>query len=254
MNDYVAEFPPDVSGGDDKALGQTMKKSMAQLRAAPPLMQHRMLSPYLHGQAFIAHFRRDGWERINRIYRDFPLSSEQIMHPRKYYPRRDFPKRITLAGLPSDGTHVRWRRATGTTIGEIGVMALVETWGQLLEDPTLARSAGKVAAGWDGDCLVRFEDRADARRTTVVLVTTWDTPEDADEMHDACLRWARWWSASDEDRRGATVARPSRGGRPGLDVICVLTETPRPRPGFVPAIPAYTRTTVRSLSGPEDKP
>ena len=252
MMAYFLEKGPDDPKTNMGKIQEEAMRSSKRLLSAPPWVQHRFLSPYFDGLAFITHFRKDGWERVNRIYDDLPLSAEQILHPRKYYPRRDFPKRIDLVNPVVVGGRAKgpWRRCSDTTLGEIGVIALVETWGKLLGDATLTGSARKVAGGWDGDRLVRYEDATGGDRTIVFFVTTWDTPEDAAEMHDACRKWAVHWAASAKApplRRGITVARPERDGRPGLDVICVLTETPTGSTGPLEAVPAYTRTVVRTL-------
>jgi len=247
----------------DDALAQSKK-----LLSAPPLLRRMMLDPYLDGIAFVNHFRgpetrsdalgdpsRGSWERVNRIYDDFPLSAEQVMHPRKYYPRRDFPQRIDLArtSLGRAGyVSELWEMKTDTTLGEIGVLALVESWGELLKDEPLKQSAGKVAAGWDGDRLVSFEhwldrNKPDNRRIVVYWVSTWDTSEDAREMSDALEKWGKKWARAETDRkykRTFMLERPDVEGKPGLDVVCVLI---RQRPGgsvTARSMPPYTKTVV----------
>ena len=46
-----------------------------------------------------------GWEAVNRAYRQFPTSTEQIMHPAKYLEQRDPPIEI---GLPPRRVQRRW--------------------------------------------------------------------------------------------------------------------------------------------------
>ena len=105
-------------------IGDSSKK----LLSAPPAMQHGLLDPYLFGLAFVNHFRADkaGWKRVDEIFSDPPISARQVMHPDKYYPRREFPRRIDFPGLtaPVAGT-----KRCDTTLGELGAKALVETWG-----------------------------------------------------------------------------------------------------------------------------
>ena len=172
----------------DAVKGGGLADSM-KLFSAPPFMRHMLLSPYLYGVGFVNHFRRTGWERVDGIYAAFPLSSEQIMHPTKYYPRRDFPQRIDFDETWLRSAGFLRGKGTDTTLGEIGVLALVESWGRLLEDPELTASAKRVAAGWDGDRLVSWvglgfpgiplADRAPGDDEIILYwVSTWDTPGD----------------------------------------------------------------------------
>ena len=232
-----------------------------KLFGAPPLIRHMLLSPYLYGTGFVNHFRRGGWQRINRIYGEFPLSAEQIMHPKKYYPRRDFPQRIDFA-LPWQQTLSLLRgKGTDTTLGEIGVLALVESWGQLLKDEELRGSAEKVAAGWDGDRLMSWQgiNRANFPRIpllgkmhgdgeiNVYWVSTWDTPEDASEMQNALEKWVSKWRESETDKRYfryVTCGQSEADGKPGPDVTCIMLRTTA-QLGELRFDAPYTKTVVR---------
>ncbi|KPL02778.1 MAG: hypothetical protein AMK75_02270 [Planctomycetes bacterium SM23_65] len=234
-----------------------------KLFSAPPMIRHMLLSPYFYGTGFVNHFRRDGWQRINRIYGDFPLSAEQIMHPQKYYPRRDFPQRIDF-DLPWQQTLSLLRtKGTDTTLGEIGVLALVESWGQLLTDDGLRQSAERVAAGWDGDRLMSWrgpnrdnfpripllDERPGDGGMIVYWVSTWDTPEDASEMHNALEKWVSKWRESETDKRYfryVTCGQSEVDGKPGPDVTCVMFRTTAERREFCFDAP-YTRTVVRDV-------
>jgi hypothetical protein len=134
------------------------------------------------------------------------------------------------------------------------VLALVESWGELLKDEPLKKSARKVAAGWDGDRLVSFEctpdkEKPDSGRMAVCWVSTGDTPGDAREMSDALEKWGKKWAAADTDKRFKrtfTLEQPQVEGNPGLDVVTsLIREHAR---GSVTArwMPAYTKTVVRS--------
>jgi len=234
--------------------GESLRGTMRVL-GSPRLVQHVLLSPYLYGEGFVNHFRRGGWDHIDRIYSDLPLSAEQVMHPRKYYPRRDFPQRIGLPGLSERLRRRppirRWTKQVDTTLGEIGVLALVESWAELFGDQGLRKSATRVASGWDGDRLVSFENAAE--ETVLYWISTWDTPEDAGEMLDALRKWVsrRADSATDRNRPcKVTLRRPEVKGGPGQDVVCIVLCTRGGRADPAGRIPTYTKRTLRNVRQP----
>ncbi len=261
MQEYMTEGHVDRWELLKSAFGGLTTASSMKLFGAPPLVRHMLLSPYLYGMGFANHFRRDGWEHINRIYGDFPLSAEQIMHPKKYYPRRDFPQRIDFGKEWQQTMSLLRGKGTDTTLGEIGVLALVESWGQLLKDDELRGSAEKVAAGWDGDRLVSWQglNRANFPRIPLVgkrsgdgdivvyWVSTWDTPEDAREMLNALEKWVSKWRQSETDKRWfryVMSGQPEVNGKPGPDVVCVMLRTQSRVADFGFMAP-YTKTVVR---------
>lgn len=250
----------------DAFKGGGMADSM-KLLGAPPLMRHMLLSPYLYGMGFVGHFRRDGWEHVDRVYGALPLSAEQVVHPEKYYPRRDFPQRIDFDDAWHAAMGLVRGEGTDTTLGEIGVLALVESWGRLLKDPDLIESAERVAAGWDGDRLVSWvglgfpriplADRAPGDGEIIVYwVSTWDTPEDAREMAEALGKWVSKWREGETDtgwRRCVMSGQCDVKGEPGLDVVCVLLRTRGFAGDFAFDAP-YAKTVVRDAAQPEKAP
>ena len=225
-----------------------IKASNEKVAASPPFVRRYLLSRYLYGMAFVSHFQDEGWDRIDAIYRELPLSAEQVMHPVKYYPRRDFPTRIDLPDISKRLEAGGWKRVATTTLGEINVMALAESWSELLKDKTLEDRAGRTAKGWDGDLLIRFEN--DAGESVTVWISNWDTPEDAEEMKTALEKWVRnreGLQTHKEFRRSAILEQPAEDGKPGLDVVCVLVRTRGRPPEWVTDLrKGYTRTVVRN--------
>ncbi len=120
---------------------------------------------YLTGNRFIANgVKHGGWEVVDRAYRYPPTTTEQVLHPEKYFDVRDQPMRITLPDESGElGTG--WIRVEDLTMGEYLLS-------ELLTAP--------VAAGWDGD---RFDSYANADGDFVVVwMTAWDTTLDAEEF------------------------------------------------------------------------
>jgi len=155
-----------------------------ELAMAPRVVQELLVFPYVAGFRMVSELRRrGGWERVNRAYRDLPVSSEQVLHPEKLTGRtRDRPQRVRLPEVPAGlvaGTVIQ-----ENVLGEIGLRLL-------LEEFTTTEEATRAAAGWDGD---RFRvwrrpctGPGGARSWLVVLVTTWDSSVDAREFYEAYI-------------------------------------------------------------------
>jgi hypothetical protein len=141
--------------------------------AAPQALQQLLLFPYVEGSGFVREaLARGGWNEVNRLYRDPPASTEQILHPDRYFEARDEPRSVSLppdAALPAGLTEGSW--------GEFGTrLALAAT----LADTALAAVA---ASGWDGDRYGLWRDPSGVTR--YVWVTLWDSPEIAERFADA---------------------------------------------------------------------
>ena len=172
---------------------------MATLRT---FLRRPLLGAYVLGSRFLVRGRIEGlgsegypMEDVNRCYRDGPASSEQILHPEKFWDpsRRDDPRPVVLPdgeALLGDG----WKCAGEGTLGELLLGPLVgaptpETWTQ-----EAIRGEGwsnEAASGWDGDLWGLWTRGKEA---VVLLETVWDTAEDARQFASALpasLVWKR---------------------------------------------------------------
>jgi hypothetical protein len=142
---------------------------------APELLRASLAFLYVSGSAFAGEgLRRGDFPAIDRVHDDPPVSSEQVLHPERYYTRRDQPVIVTIGGTESL-ERAGWKRTLDDTVGELGVRVLAH--GKM--PPERAES---IAEGWGGDRL-----RALARGDDLVLVwmTAWDTVDDAEEFASA---------------------------------------------------------------------
>ena len=160
----------------DMVLTQFM--SQEKFYASPPYLQRTLVFPYIHGDAFIRALQdRGGWSAVNAAYHDPPDSTEQIIHPEKYFPKRDTPTEITFP--PLRGTlGVTWQPVRENVMGELGIAVVLERF----IDPDRAADA---ASGWDGDRYVVFERPADGH-LLVAWKLAFDTDTDAAQFLDAC--------------------------------------------------------------------
>ncbi len=132
--------------------------------------------PYLEGSYFVynlwveAGFR---WDRVNAAYDAPPVSSEQVLHPEKYF-ARDEPQVVTLPDLgPVLGEG--WQEVDRDVLGEIGLLA----W---LLDHLDYQAAAEGAAGWDGDEYTLWLDGQGAH--VLVVRTVWDAPGEAAQFFE----------------------------------------------------------------------
>jgi hypothetical protein len=135
--------------------------------------------PYVEGWEFVWTLREaGGWERVNAAYGKVPASTEEILHPAKYLAGDDPP---FLPGLPDDILVTAFDDdrlvVANDTLGEFVIGLLLEDF---IEDGDRARRA---AAGWGGDVLRVWAD--DIGHQAYVLLTIWDTEEDAREFFSA---------------------------------------------------------------------
>jgi hypothetical protein len=143
----------------------------------------------------------------NRAYEDGPESSEQILHPGKYWSgaSRDDPISVDLDGV---GRRLgkKWKRLGSGVLGELSIGPLVGA--QSPTDPTSAMQepgekwTNAAASGWGGD---RWElwERNDAE--VLLVLTVWDTDADAAEFA-AALPAGSGISHRADDRTVALVA------------------------------------------------
>jgi hypothetical protein len=129
--------------------------------------------PYAEGKTFVeALYAEGGWPAVDAAYDDPPRSTEEILHPERYWEGAP-PRSVPMLAL-TDTLGSGWRWVDEDIVGEFGLRQHIAT----AITPTLAAIA---AEGWGGDSYVVFHhDEAD--ETVLLLRTVWDTPEDADEF------------------------------------------------------------------------
>ena len=167
----------------------------------PPLLTETFLFRYRDGARLVETVRRKSGARgVDELFRRPPASSEQVLHPEKYFagegPRevRADEARFAVAG---------WGASASTPLGEIGARGL-------LLKALSRREAERAAAGWGGDRAYLFE-RAD-RSALFLWQTAWDSAEDAREFSRAYNALQRARGAAG-DASAATPATPDDSPR-----------------------------------------
>lgn len=175
------------------------------LFSMPPVLQRQLVGPYILGAAFLLEgnflaVMGGGYPqaKVDRAYAAGPVSSEQILHPEKFWNEatRDDPRPVRL-DRAGRALGRRWHKAYQGTLGEIclGVMvgAATPTAWESMEVYDAGSWTNAAAAGWDGD---RWELWVRGDKAVVLLGTVWDSPLDAEEFAAALqprpdLGWKR---------------------------------------------------------------
>jgi hypothetical protein len=151
-----------------------------QFEQAPRAVRESLLFPYSEGSTWAAEVHgRGGWNLVSKAFTKLPQSTEQILHPEKYFAYEP-PVKVTLPNfLRALGPG--WKRIDNDVSGEWGYYLVLDEY---LKDAKLSKQA---AAGWGGD---RFAIYEGPRKSGVFLaqVTVWDTAADAQEFFDAYTR------------------------------------------------------------------
>lgn len=142
-----------------------------------PKMVQSVLSLYNYsiGAKFIKAIKEiEGWEGVNKLYENFPKSTEQVLHPEKYLEGQDLPVTIEIPDLlPLLGES--WKQSKPDTQGEFVVLL------QFLSNPKTGPAAERYSIGWGGDTYIELFNPKEKTGFTI-WSTSWDTEKDAKEF------------------------------------------------------------------------
>jgi len=163
----------------------------------PDFFLDTLMFQYIEGARFVGEAKkRGGWDEVDRLYRDLPTSSEQILHPEKFFDRRDDP--IDVKPLcPGRTCEGRFVPLYSEVIGEFVTSVLLK---QFLPES----EAVEAAAGWGGDRFASFED-LHTGQVMFIWLTAWDSEEEAIEFYRA-------WDRLVLSRYGDSISRAERTG------------------------------------------
>jgi hypothetical protein len=149
--------------------------SSEQIDKAPHAIRESLLFPYEQGSQWVTSlYRRGGWSLVSKAFTDLPQSTEQILHPEKYF-AREAPVKVELADIHA-ALGSGWKRIDYDVNGEWGCYIILNEY--------LKTGADKAAAGWSGDRFAVYED-AKSGQVFITQMTVWDTQQDAREFFDA---------------------------------------------------------------------
>jgi hypothetical protein len=164
----LPDFDPSIFVGD---LGDT-----PMLKKAPPFIKDSLLFPYFSGLTFsLSVLRSGGWKGFDSVFAHPPTGTQQIMHPALYRTgKTPEPLKVDLPdGVPS----AAWNKLEENCMGEFG-------WKEILKQFGTDDQAKQVAAGWDGDDYITFEQK-DSKQLMVFARIRFDSEDAASDFFDS---------------------------------------------------------------------
>jgi hypothetical protein len=160
-----------------KSIGTT---STQKIDAAPRALRETLMFPYEQGMMWVRQlYQRGGWKAVDEAFNNLPQSTEQIMHPEKYF-AHEAPVRVEVPDL-TRALGRGWRRIDADVNGEWGYYLILD---EFLKNDQESRRA---VAGWGGDRYALYENRL-THETMLTQLTIWDTESDAREFFDAYVK------------------------------------------------------------------
>ncbi len=172
--------------------------SMEMFESAPRALRETLMFPYEQGRNWVSALQdRGGWAQVSKAFTDLPQSTEQILHPAKYF-AREAPIKIGMADISSQ-LGADWKRIDTDVNGEWGYYEI------LSEYLKSGAEAGRASEGWGGDRYSVYENR---RTGAIVIaqVTAWDSEQDAVEFYNAYANrtTARYPNSTEASAEGTT--------------------------------------------------
>lgn len=134
-----------------KSLGATGMAS-EELDKAPRAMRETLLFPYQDGQKWVsALYKQGGWGEVSQAFTTLPQSSEQILHPEKYF-AHEAPVKVTLPDISKllNGGSARssgqWAVGCGQQSAKAHHSSLIDTWSSLVDCRLRTAHCSPIAA------------------------------------------------------------------------------------------------------------
>ncbi|MBN1516656.1 hypothetical protein JXA32_08820 [Candidatus Sumerlaeota bacterium] len=170
------------------------------MSSAPQPLIDMFIFPYMSGMYFMQTLRLEEFERPGLYEQPFmhrPESTEQIMHPEKYYIFPDPPTPVTLVDI-SKSLDDGWQRELTNVMGESMIKLM-------FNQCCGVETAYDAHVGWDGDRLELY--RHTDGGWLFGWVTVWDSPHDAEQFQAAYEQKIEW-----HKQRCADAGRPEPFG------------------------------------------
>ena len=190
------------------------KKRAMFLKKVPPYFTANLAPWYTMGMYFLAKgdikkAAKPCLEALEKAVIDPPGSSEQILHPRKYWNKeeRDDPVEVVLP-RPGELAGKGWHYIEIDTLGEINCSLLCRPRNYKFRVDLMAASilprfwTNRYGMGWGGDSFGVLEKGNGEH--AVVWVSAWDTEKDAKEFLETYLKY-RKELVSAYERKGKVI-------------------------------------------------
>ena len=165
-----------------------------KLDDAPAIIRVTLIAPYLRGLQFVAAVQgRGGWPAVNNAHRRAPSTTEQVLHPEKYFAREPG----EAIQIPDNEAVLAagFKRIEEDTLGELELSVY-------LGQPLPSGTDDEAAAGWGGDSLAVY---ARGQDVAVIWWTTWDSDTEAEQAYGAARAVSPKNSKARVERKGRAV-------------------------------------------------
>jgi hypothetical protein len=202
-------------------------KRAQRLKGAPTFVQQTVILPYILGFTFM--FKGSPWlwqdgidvADIDQAYANPPNSTQQILHPERYWwgNWRKQPPPLQLNDLtPTLGAG--WTKAVQGTIGELGLAVLTGSHLDIESAEALlpSRWTNDAAIGTMGDV---YHHYVNGEQSVTALMTRWESMRDAEQFDKALVNRGRYFLrygvhvlvlAGDVEGRGPELAAAAMRG------------------------------------------
>lgn len=192
MLDYTRRLTGQAPLAEEAGVGGIMLQNimsasiMSSIQQTPETLQMMLLFPYTSGLRFVHKALQKGdYREIDRMFRNPPSSTEEILHPEKYgSSKRDYSE-IPVAEVLAESGFADQESLYSETMGEFLISALL---GSTIGNKPLASEA---ASGWGGDRVVVVNGKTGSGTYAAVWMTKWDTAGDASQFSDVLQRALR---------------------------------------------------------------
>ncbi len=167
MSKYAEKHTPfpvspelsDSGYNSDALLSFSPIKFSYNLGELPPVIKYHLTMPYMWGLKFTFEaYKKKKWKSVNKILSNLPESTEQILHPKKYF-KREKPIRTKIGYVPQG-----YKVSHSGTIGEYMLNIL------LMQDDDYK----DYASGWGGDTFKMYRKKGNY---FFVWESVWDKEE-----------------------------------------------------------------------------
>lgn len=157
-----------------KSMGGIGANSNEKIESAPRALRETLLFPYDQGAQFVTKlYANGGWKVVSQAFKDLPQSTEQILHPDKYFVREP-PEKVSMPDVRAI-LGKGWTRVAYDINGEWSYYLILDEY---IKSPDKSERA---SAGWGGDRYAVY--LGPGGEVIMAQMTVWDTEKDANEFY-----------------------------------------------------------------------
>ncbi|MCU0722764.1 MAG: hypothetical protein MUC63_03980 [Planctomycetes bacterium] len=180
MMDFIADKAPMIkammrNNRDMGGMGMPVDPSMKDV---PEIILVPLVYPYQGGAALVNEVvKKGGYKAVDALFKDPPLSTEQVLHLDRFFKERDDPTFVAFPEVQALAPG-KWELLECNVLGELGSRVLL---GGFLPK----KDAQAAADGWDGDRFAVFGRGGEA---FFFWFSTWDDAKQAGEFARAYVK------------------------------------------------------------------